>query len=586
MIPLAALLLLAQVPEPQKQTVVVTGQYEALPLEESERPVKALPVRGQPALLANSVVDFLQLDPSVFLQQRGAHNVQTDVSIRGGTFGQTLVLLNGLRVNDAQSGHHHMNLPVPVDSLEQVEVLKGSGSTLYGADALGGVVHFLSRTPEVTEFRARAAAGNFGTNQWRAAGTWVADRFSQQLAISRDFSTGFIPNRDYRVLSLSSTTHLRSRLGENTILLAHADRPFGAEQFYGNYPSWERTKAWFASVRQPLGDRTETAFAFRRHTDLFTLWRYEPQRYTNRHATESYQIAARRREPLRAGQTLFWGGEWLRDAIDSNNLGVHQRSRGAFYAAWDARSLRRFSLNLGARGEFFSGNGAQFLPSAALGYWLSSNWKLRASASRAFRLPTYTDLYYRDPATRGNPLLRPESATSYDGGLDFQPSNRFRASVTLFHRRETDGIDYIRRSPADPWQAANYQRLRFTGIETSATARLLNQQWEFAYTGLSGNQDALQDFQSRYVFNYARHSGYAGWLGSYRQFAARLRLGAIERPQRDPYAVLDLYFARNRGRVRPFCQLTNLTDTFYQEIAGVPMPGRGILAGLEVVLAR
>jgi len=218
----------------------------------------------------------------VDLRQRGGNNIQTDVSLRGSTFGQTLVLLNGMRLNDVQSGHHNMDVPVPVESLERVEILKGSGSTLYGSDAIGGVVNFITSTPEASEFRIRGAAGSFGTNQERVAGTLVRSRFTEQLAVYRDFSTGFIPNRDYRNLALSSSTFFRTRLGTSSILLASNDKPFGAEQFYGNYNSWERTRTWWASGQQAFGERTQASFAYRRHTDLFVLYRDRPQVFTNR----------------------------------------------------------------------------------------------------------------------------------------------------------------------------------------------------------------------------------------------------------------------------------------------------------------
>src|SRR5690242_18503897 len=119
----------------RRDSVVVTGNYEPVPLQDAERPVRLFEIRDN-ALVSDSLVDFLKLEPSLDLRERAPGGVQADVSIRGSSFGQTLVLLNGLRVNDAQSGHHNMDLPVPLDSLERVEVLRGSGSTLYGSDAV------------------------------------------------------------------------------------------------------------------------------------------------------------------------------------------------------------------------------------------------------------------------------------------------------------------------------------------------------------------------------------------------------------------------------------------------------------------
>ena len=398
-IPLVLLILAVSMAaqQPKKETVVVTGVYEPVAIEESDRAVTRQEIRGEQALVSNSLTDFLNRDSSLDLRQRGGNNIQTDVSLRGSTFGQTLVLLNGLRLNDVQSGHHNMDVPVPIESLERVEVLKGAGSTLYGSDAIGGVVNFITSTPESSELRFRGAAGSFGTNQQRIAGTLVRNRFTQQLAVYRDFSTGFIPNRDYRNLALSSSTFFRTRLGASSLLLAHNDKPFGAEQFYGNFNSWERTKSWWASGQQALGERTQASFAFRRHTDLFVLYRDRPQVFTNRHAAESFQASFRRSEPLGANARLHWGLEGWRDSIVSNNLGSHSRARGSGYAALDIRALRRFSLSLGAREEVYRALSSQFVPSLAGGAWLTGALKWRASVSRAFRLPSFTDLYYQDP---------------------------------------------------------------------------------------------------------------------------------------------------------------------------------------------
>jgi iron complex outermembrane receptor protein len=480
-----------------------------------------------------------------------------------------------------------MNVPLPPDAIARMEVLRGSGSTLYGSDAVGGAVNFLTESPDNVrtgwqEIRLRAAIGSFGTNQQSGSMLFGWKGVSEQLAFSRDFSTGFEPNRDYRNLSLSSVTRGRTRLGWTEVVLALNDRPFGADQFYGNFPSWERTKAWFASARQQLGKRTEAAYGFRRHTDLFVLYRDRPQIYTNRHATESHQAAIRRTDELADNVRLHYGGDGLYDVIDSNNLGHHSRGRGAAYASLDVRALKRFSFAIGAREEVYTKGTAQFNPSASAGVWLSPHLKLRASASRAFRLPTYTDLYYRDPATTGNPNLRPEKAWTFDGGADWT-HGRWHAEGTVFHRREQDGIDYVRQSLTEPWRAANFQRLRFTGVETSVDVRLAGPQWiDVRYTGIRGERDLAENIYSRYVFSYPVHNGSIGWQAAIPGgFLARARIGVLERLNRDPYTLFDAGLAWNRHHWTPYIQFTNIADVQYQEIQGVNMPGRAVLAGIE-----
>jgi iron complex outermembrane receptor protein len=571
--------------EPRRDAIVVTGTYEPLPLEEAERSVRTFEVRRM-ELVTNSLADFLKLEPSVDLRQRAPNGVQADISIRGGTFGQTLVLLNGMRLNDPQSGHHNFDIPAPLESISRMEILKGSGSTLYGSDAVGGVVHIITAPPETSEVRLRAALGSFGTNQQRATATVVRSNVVQQLAVSRDFSTGFIPNRDYRNLSIGSTTNVTTPLGVTDVHLAHNDRPFGAEQFYGNFNSWERTKSWWAGVRQSFNGDTDVAFAYRRHTDLFVLYRDRPSVFTNRHAAESYQGVVRRRSSLGANVKLHYGGEVFHDSILSNNLGVHDRTRGAAYTALDVRALKRFAFSAGIRDEIWGSGNHQWSPTVSVGYWMASSVKVRGSVSRAFRLPTFTDLYYHDPANVGSPDLQPEQASSYEAGLDYNAGGRLRAVFTFFQRYEQNGIDYVRRHVNDIWRATNFQELTFSGVEASVDVRLPRRQIAgVQYTGLHGTRAAVAGLQSKYVFNYPVHTGLLTWSGSLPfGIVGRSRVGVLERLSRDPYAVWDVYGAATRGRVRPFLQFTNLTSARYEEIPGVAMPGRAVVGGVELVV--
>ena len=574
---------LAHAQAPVHETIVVTGTADPLPLAEIDRSVLVLPVR-ELNLLANSLADLLRLDASLDLLERGPNGIQADVSIRGGAFGQTLFLLNGLRLNDAQSAHHNMDMPLPPEAIARVEVLHGSGSTLYGSDAAAGVVNFITEAPKTTEVRLRTAGGNLGVNQERGSVGVSGGGLAEHLTFAREFSSGFRPDRDYRTLAAGSTTYWR----RTAMVLGYVDKRFGADQFYGNFNSWEDTKAWFASLSQAIGEKTQAAFAYRRHSDLFVLYRDRPQVYTNHHVDETWEAALRRKESPAANTSVHYGIEGFHESIVSNNLGVHARNRMAGYASADFRALRRFSLSLGAREEVYRSYSGEFSPSVSGGVWITPQLKLRASASRAFRVPTYTDLYYRDPANIGNPLLRPERTWTYEGGLDWNAGGRLRASVAVFNRRERDGIDYVRLSPAEPWRADNIAELSFTGVEASGAVRAgRDHLLEFRYTGLRGVQAALGSLQSRYIFNYPSQSAVASWQARLPgEVLVRTRLGALKRRGRDPYAVWDLYAACARGRVHPFLQLTNITATRYEEIAGIAMPGRAVLGGVEIVAFR
>lgn len=567
----------------QQQQVVVTGTYTPVPLDEVDRTVNTLSIGQSPAVFRN-VMDALQSDPAVDVQQR-APGIQGDLSIRGSTFGETLVLVNGLRLNDAQTAHNNLDLPFPFEAIQRIEVLEGTGSTLYGADALGGAVNFITAPPGYCELRLGAAAGNFGTNAQNGELNVLQGALTEQLTFNRELSTGFLPDRDYRSLALGSESTWKSTVGLTDLLLGLTDRPFGAAGFYGNYPSWERTKGWFLGLNQQLGKNTTVSFAFIRRTDLYDLFRYQPWIYQNDHITVSWQASLRRHHQVASNTAIYYGAEGYRDSIHSNNLGRHTRDRGAAYASFDARALRRFSFNAGAREEVFTGGQHVFTPSLAGGYWLTSRLKLHGDAGSAFRLPTFTDLYYSDPTTAGNPNLRPEHAWSVEGGL-YVGLGRESLDVVVFRRFDRDVIDYVRANANDIWHAENIDDLDFTGVQATLRLQLSSSQHlDLQYAGLHGSEAALHGEQSEYVFEYPVESGTLSWSGAVpdTRILAHVRIGVLQRYGRDAYPLIEASASRQFGHVKPYIQLSNLTNTAYEEIPGVPMPGRSYLAGVELL---
>ena len=576
-------------------TVVVLGEPEAITAADSARSIVTLDTQEH-RLAFQNVEDYLRTDASVDIQQRGAANTQSDISVRGASFEQTLVLLNGLRINDAETSHFNLDVPVPLDAIATIDVLHGTGSTLYGSDAIGGVVDFVTFRPEASTLRLRAGAGSFGENEQSVFASYVNRRVSEVLAGTREHSDGFIYDRDYTSESASSETRITTPLGDTDLLFAGSDRPFGADQFYGPYNSFEQTKGWFASLNQALGPNTSAAVAYRRHSDIFVLFRDRPAVYKNQHIDESWQAILRHHDTIFKNTTLYYGLEQNTDAIQSNSLGRHGRNRGAGYLDLDIHAAQRASLTIGLREEIFSGGRAVFSPQLAGSYWVAHNIKLRASLGYGFRLPTYVDLYYSDPGHIPYPNLKPESAWNYDAGVDWYLNDRTAASVTVFHSRQSNAIDYVRATPTAPYQASNLVGLQFTGVESSIEYHPTNSQsLKAAWTLLVGAQQALNGLQSAYIFNYPTNNASLQFTQSFKALAhqswtkgilLRTRLGVTQRYQQNPYAVWDVSLALEAGRIHPYLQMTNLTNTAYQEISAVPMPGRAFTGGVELVLTK
>ena len=569
---------------PVSTTVVVVGTPEPVTLGESNRSTAVMHTQEHP-LAYSTVMDYLRTDASLLVGQRGGGGSQADISIRGTSFEQTLVLLNGFRMNDAETSHNNMDLPVPLVAMRSIEVLHGAGSTLYGSDAIGGVVDFVTMKPTHDSLLLRAGGGNYGENEQAAVVSAVGRKWSEMLAGQRNFSSGFMYDRDYRNEEASSESRWQSALGETDILLAGDDRAFGANQFYGNFPSYERTKGWFASMKQDLGLKTQAAFGYRRHTDEFVLFRNAPAIYENNHIDTSWEAAVRRHDGMGGNLKLYYGLESDGDSIHSNNLGVHARNWGAGYLDGTWRG-HKASVSAGLRQEVISGGYTVTSPMIEGGYFLKPRIKVRAAAGYGFRLPTYLDLYYSDPTTVGNANLKPESAWNFEGGVDWFASANFFLESTVFTSLQHHAIDYVRANASQKWQAANLSNFRFTGWENAAEWRENGaNDLKASWTLLSGAQSALHGLESRYVFNYPVNN--ASLVGTHVWSAGYLlqtRIGVTERYEKSPYAVWGLAFAKENGRLRPYVRLSNITNTGYQEIEGVQMPGREVVAGLELML--
>ena len=612
------------------ETIVVLGSATPIPLAESTRSVEVLPLKSE-SLAAESPQDFLREDSSVYLEERGAGGGQADLVLRGGSFEQTLVLLNGFRINDAQTSHHNLDLPVPMEAMDSIEVLEGAGSTLHGVDALSGVVDFLTAAPDHDSIFLRGGEGSFESNEETLLAEAQRGQWSGRATAERNFSTGFTAtpgytaptytagcnpqqlyrdcqdDRDYRNEDASVENWIGSRLGVTDLLFAGSDRSFGANQFYGLYNSWERTKGWFTSARQEIGSHTVAAFGYRRHTDEFVLLRQNPAFYENNHIDGSWQGSLRETVTVRKDSVLLMGLEADGDSIRSNNLGIHARNRGAGYVDFDLRPAKgRWSLSAGAREEIFSG-GAQtaFSPELAGSFRVASALKLRASGGYGFRIPTYTDLYYSDPSTLGNPKLKPESAWSADVGADWTPSTKISLSMTGFYSQQHDTIDYVRSATvpnpflppscmidgaqaANTWCADNLNGLHFAGVESKLTwIPKKGQAVRIAWTGLHGAQSALLGLESEYVFNYPVQNIHASWMFAMgRNFALTNAVELAQRYQQTVYPVWNATLTHDHGWLRPYVRATNLSNTGYQEISGVNMPPRGIMGGVALQLSK
>lgn len=584
-----AVLLLPVVPavaqDPVRETVVVTGALQPLPFESLARTVHILSREQIAALPVHSVAELLQEVAGLDVRSRGGMGVQADLSVRGSLFEQVLVLVNGVRVKNAQTGHHTADLPVALQDIERVEVLSGAGSSLYGADAFGGTINIITRRPAAGG-RASLAAGSHRFVEGSVSYGMEQGAYRQTLSAWGNRSSGFTYDRGFRTVGASTSIEV----GEKTRLsVAHVSRAFGAAGFYGPSPSYEWTNHTLATAERELAtqggwDGTVQA-SYRTHADEF-LWDIEqPDRFRNQHRTHALAGLVKMGRSLRPGTRLTVGGETAGDWIVSSSLGHHAVPRAGAFAEVQQLVGQRLFLYPGLRYDRYGTFGGAWSPSLSSAWIASEVLKVRASAGRAFRVPTFTERFYRDPNHLASADLEPETAWSAEAGADIGPSRGWVLAVTGFARRERGVIDWTRRQATDVWRTTNIHRVWARGAEVGAR-RAWGGRAELRVTY------ALTDIRldgvpglSKYVADFARHSLSVSTTAP---LPARVSAGArVAFKRRDDgrqYSLADLRFSRPLagGRLVAFVEGTNLFDTRYEEVRGVAMPGRAFQAGLVV----
>ncbi len=576
--------------------VTVTGHAEDVPFQTLARTVVVMTREEIQRLPAESLADVLAYAASVDVQSRGPFGVQSDFALRGATFGQTLVLLNGVRLNDSQTGHHNGDIPVPLDQIERIEIVMGPGSSLYGADAFGGTINVITRrTGNDRELTLTAGAFGFVSGDASIAGS--ANGIREALAVSANRADGFETDRDFRTLDVSSQTTFGNGV---QLWVSHLRKDFGAAGFYGPALSTESTNQTLVSLdgaTRQLGawsGRWQTSY--RTHGDVFLYDSTQPGT-PNQHRDHAIDATGRLQRSVGDRTHVTIGTEVGADWIHSNNLGDHDLLRGSVFGEVQQQIGSRTFVYPAVRVDGYSTFGSAVSPALSAVTWMGNRVKLRASAGRAFRVPTFTERFYVDPNNLGTPTLVPEHAWSSEAGVDWVGMSGWTVGGSLFDRQARDTIDFVRASVLDKWQAANVRHVETRGLELSARrvfvrtntkdtkdgkAATESSSISAQYTLLDASTDALTTF-SEYVLDYARQTLA---LSASAALPAKFSIGqrAEYKRRRDgvDYWLVDTRVSRSVGVATLFVEGSNLLDTHYQEISGVDMPGRWLRAGVHV----
>ena len=543
---------------------------------------------------AKNLSEILQQVIGVDIRRRGNDDIQSDLYIRGGSFDQTLLLINGIKVEDSQTGHHQMNLSVPTNLIDKIEILKGPGSRIFGMNAFNGAVNIITKKNSENGY-INLDYGSFKTFQASGSIPINTKKTSHILSSTYRQSDGYRYNTDYNYFNLFYSGIIEINDSNLEILFSNSDRKFGANGFYASpeardqYEETNGSLLNFKLRKKRENISTESSLYWRRHEDTYIYIRDNPSIYKNDHI--SHKLGLQNNISIFSdigitGIGIDLSNTWL----SSNNLGERNRFITTIFAE-QLINKNKFSFTPGIAFSIYEKPSndlfkSKLFPGIDIGYKLSDKISLNANIGETFRIPTFTDLYYSDPNNQGNENLDPEKAFTSEIGLKLKEKN-YGISLSLFRRKSDDLIDYVKANPDDKWSPQNIKNVITTGIEFDSKLILnINNSLNTINLGYAYiNDDYEKDILSRYSLNSYRHRLILNFdfkltksISNYLSY----RYGIREIPDENNRSVIDYKIMMQRDRWKVTLNLNNIFDSKYYETNLVQMPGRNITVGLNI----
>ena len=622
------------------ESVSVTGSRVPISLNQSARMVTVLDSASIATIPANSINDLLKFAVGVDVRQRGVMGMQTDISIRGGTFDQIAILLNGVSISDPQTGHNAGDFPVDISEIDRIEILEGPAARTYGTSSLLGAVNIVTKTHENSGISARVEGGSHALLGAALSGNLNSGRISNQLSFNYMRTDGYTlnregtPNTDFA----SAKAFYQGRYdGRSLDMKWHAGlslKDFGSNTFYS--PRYDDQfehllKSYVALQAETYGKLHFKPSIYWNHTqDRFELFRGRSDKYPfNYHRTNVFGANLGGWVESDLGRTAF-GAEVRNEGIISTNLGeplentIPVKGTDASYKVGLNRTdiniylehnviLRRFTFSAGVTAARNTGNdeGFRLYPGADFSLRISDHWKAYASYNSSLRMPTFTELYYSVGGHLADKNLKAEKMQAAEVGLKYLRTG-IRAIATVYYHHGTDLIDWIKDTtvPDAPWTSVNHSVIIAIGEELTLRLEphLLWNRPDFpirsvnlSYAHIDQDKNAEEGIESYYSLEYLRNkfvfqfdlrlweklnldlsTRWHDRSGSYRLYENGADTGRIV--EYEPYTIVDAKLSWDEPSWSVYINAENLLNRTYFDHANIPQPGLWLKAGLQLRL--
>ena len=588
-----------------KEITVVSSPRIELPFSENSKTIQVISKEEIIESPANNVAELLQQVAGIDIRRRGVSGMQADLHIRGGGFDQTLLLIDGIKVEDAQTGHHTMNMALPIEVIERIEIIKGSASRVYGQNAFSGAINII--TSKVAENMTSVSLESGSYKQQNASVTISRKNEDQSVLFhySNNSSDGHKYNTDYKNENYFLKNRFEIKGLPIDMVSSFNERKFGANGFYASpeaIDQYEETQASLLGFSTKIISNNfiiKPKLYWKRNQDMYVYLRDNPSVYRNLHITNKIGAELNGSYESNNGITGF-GVDISSIKLSSNNLGERKRTMVNLFLEHQMKfAENKIDVTPGVAFSYFSDVSTNqnyqnnffrnffMYPGIDIGYELNDDVKLYSNVGYTYRVPTYTDLFYTSPTTIGNENLKPEKAFTKEIGINYTKDD-FDFTFTLYNRDASDVIDYVKNVESAPWEAFNIREINTKGYELGLTynfyvAAFLNHSIKIGYSNIKDELKQTDFNFSRYALNSLKNH-----LTTSYSFEIKKNLKSsivykyAERNSGEDYSIMDFKVSYTLKNYKLYVTGNNLFDTVYSETNLVEMPGRNVLVGINV----
>ena len=535
-------------------------------------------------LNAHSIRDVLETIPSINLIERGTPGSQADISIRGSSIDGVLLLVNGIRVHDPQTGHFTMDIPVELSSVERIEIISGGGSSVYGSSTSGGMINI------VTKKDSEGIIGGFSLGSYGSVNSGLT--FSEQLSgssfslsLNAGRSDGYRKSSELETAGADATGSYKFDDWSFVWNIGLMNKRFGAGDFYAPYPSFEKifTVQGGVNIIRTVNDKNILRFGIgsRGHGDEFILIKNKPSFYRNTHYNRSSIVTVEYLSNLYGSMFIKMGTETEHMGITSGSLGSHSDYNNAVYSELSAQ-VKKSSLSVSLRLDSGYRDENIISPGFAVVVPLRDRIRFKINAEKSFRPPTYTDLYYRSPVNMGNPSLKSEHSTLFTAGFDLTGKQK-EFGLSFFARKSTDVIDWVRNTGESVWNVANHGSLMTNGVEMKFQFNIFNH-WKSNFNAVILNQSVKKrkGIESKYSLNPLGTTLTSTLTGNvFENIRCTLVARYEDQLRGGSRTPVTFRISRRFAKINAVFSVRNMFNEQYDEIPRLPAPGRWLNLKME-----